>query len=387
MRVIPASAKRSNQKTLVCIFLRGGIDGLNTIVPAGDSNYYDHRPGLAIPENQLIEFDDNSFYGINPSFADIKEIYEDGKLAIFPAAHTDSISLSHFEGQNMLCTGLTKEMESGLLNRALASLNIPSSDKLPAVSLGHKTHELLGGDFIVTSFGNVDEFLRMSSRKGAMSLAKTYGKSDLAGSGTYPQMLSELGKETFKNINLVRDIFEDKNLVSKVNYGIDSADGQDQDFLRQLQTAAHLIRNSDIRAITIDYGDFDTHQNQASEMPGLLRTLSKGMLSFYKDLGKKMDDVTVLVMSEFGRTVVENGSNGTDHGRGTTWFAFGNKVQGGFYGDWPGLANNQLREERYLDYSIDCGNIISEALIKTMGVQEIGSIFDDFSYQEIGFIT
>lgn len=369
----------ANNKTLMCIFLRGGNDGLNTMVPYGDNFYYQNRPKLGIAESNVLKINNENVLGFNPNLTNLKTLFDQGRLAVFPAAHNNSLTFSHFDSQEIANSGITSKATTGWLNRALSTLTVPGSEKLSAVSLGFQTHELLIGDFLVTTFDNIDRF---SGEEGAFTktLQDLYNSS-IAENKFYSDALIKLGQSTFSNIGFVREI-ANKGTYSPAN----GAQYGNNEFSRQMMNAARLIKETDVRAMTLDIGGFDTHSSQAGQHTALMKTLDTGLFAFAQDLGNKLDDVVVLLMTEFGRTVAENGSNGTDHGRATAWFAMGG-VKGGLYGSWPGLAPNQLREERYLDHSIDIGNIILEAVSRQLGVTNTSAVLPAFNFQPIGYLS
>lgn len=377
---LAAHAMNSN-KTLLCVFLRGGNDGLNTIVPYGDSNYPILRPKLGFKENEVLKIEGNSLFGFNPNLTGLKQLFDAGRLAVFPAAHNDSLTFSHFESQQMVNSALTQEATNGWLSDAISTLNLDiTQERLPAISLGFETHELLFGNFSVTTIDSIDGFGRTDDP--LFDDLKSIYNSTAAETKFYGQKTIDLGKSTFTSVELVQ------NLAAQGPYKAENgAQYAGNEFSRQLMNAANFIKNTDVRAMTLDIGGFDTHVGQRPIHNRLMTALDTGLTAFATDLGSKLDDVIVLTLTEFGRTLEENGSNGTDHGRATVWFALGGGIKSGIYGDWPGLAPSQLREERYLQHSIDIKDIIGEILTKHSGVSNLNAVFPGLSFNDIGFIS
>lgn len=371
-----AQAATLSNKTLVTIFLRGGNDGLNTVVPYGDPYYYDLRPTIAIKEEDTIKLSDSNFFGLNPYLAELKDIYEAGDLAIFPASHNYSLGKSHFESQEAVCTGLTDKKSTGWMNRYLAT---QSTEALQAVSLSIELHELFWGPENVVTTEYLDSFREMVDSATLKDLQKIYALPLLERKKVLPT-LRNLGTQMFN------DLYQINSALLQPYSPANGASYQSNDFAKQMRDAAHLIKHTGVKTISLNYGHFDAHVNQQGLHANRFPVLAGGLRAFYDDLGEKMDDVLVLLVTEFGRTMKENGAAGTDHGRASSWFAMGGSVRGGIYGEWPGLATEQLRSGRDLDHSIDIGDIITESLVRHLGVQDPASIFPDHNYKEIGYI-
>lgn len=371
-----AQAATLSNKTLVTIFLRGANDGLNTVVPYGDPHYYDLRPTIAIKEEDTIKLSDSNFFGLNPYLAELKDIYEAGDLAIFPASHNYSLGKSHFESQEAVCTGLTDKKSTGWMNRYLAT---QSTEALQAVSLSIELHELFWGPENVVTTEYLDSFREMVDSATLKDLQKIYSLPLLERKKVLPT-LRNLGTQMFN------DLYQINSALLQPYSPENGASYQSNDFAKQMRDAAHLIKHTGVKTISLNYGHFDAHVNQQGLHANRFPVLAGGLRAFYDDLGEKMDDVLVLLVTEFGRTMKENGAAGTDHGRASSWFAMGGSVRGGIYGEWPGLATEQLRSGRDLDHSIDIGDIITESLVRHLGVQDPASIFPDHNYKEIGYI-
>jgi uncharacterized protein (DUF1501 family) len=358
--------------TLITIFLRGGNDGLNTLVPFTDSSYYSLRPTLSIKEKDLIKIPDSSLFGFNSALKGLSKIYQDGNLAIFPATYNLNLSFSHFESQDRLNYGLTENLTTGWLNRSLVKLNVSPSEKLTAISLRNNVHEQLRGEFNSLAFDSFDDIINNADFDYISKINNFYNDADL--SSGYLKDISKLGQNTFTSMAALKEIAIKPNNLAIY---------PDTYFSHKLETAARLIKYSKVKAITIDLDGFDTHAKQNIYHGILLKELGDALLALHTDL-KDSHNYSVLIMSEFGRTAAENGSDGTDHGMGNCWFAMGPKITGGIYGAWPGLETSQLRDERYLDYSIDAGNIIGELIQHNFKINP-ELIFNSFPYKKVGF--
>lgn len=192
------------------------------------------------------------------------------------------------------------------------------------------------------------------------------------------------GKETFEALKQLRDI------TSKPYVAENNAVYPRSKFAESLKQIAQLIKaNVGVEIAFAETGGWDTHNNQGGAQGQLARNLadfSQSLAALYADLGDRMADVTILTMSEFGRTVHQNGTNGTDHGHATCFFVLGGNVNGGkVYGDWPGLAPEQLNESRDLKVTTDFRNVFAEVAQKQMGVKDLPAVFPEFNTQPNNF--
>jgi uncharacterized protein (DUF1501 family) len=364
-----------SNKALICLFLRGGNDGLNTVVPTGDPAYYDLRPTLAVRENDVLDIG-HPILGFNRRLAGLKSVYDAGGLAVFPATWNQNLTRSHFKSQDMLNTGLVDDIESGWLNRSLLNATIPAADTLNAVSLTHSTHELFKGQYPVTTFNNISSLVRNLDFNHLDKLTQFYGASG-TNNHAYVSQIKALGLNTFKDVKILKDI--DQNLDLGANY-------PNTTIAKQLKTAAALIKSSSVKALALDRGGFDTHNNQRGGHDYNWQQLSEALAAFYEDIKGESKEINLLVMSEFGRTMKENASRGTDHGKGNCWFVLGNKVKGGVYGGWPGLKTEQLLDNRYLDYSVDIVDIVAE-LVEHHFALNPTQVFQNISSKKVGFVA
>jgi uncharacterized protein (DUF1501 family) len=365
------------KKILVAVFQRGAVDGLNVVVPFAERYYYSLRPTIAIPApragaESVIDLD--GFFGLHPALAPLKPIYDANKLAIVHAVGSPDPTRSHFDAQDYMESGTPgrKATTDGWLNRALP----PSADvrKSPvrAVSLGPSLSRTLRGHNEAVAINNLNEF-KVSDADGATTFESMYAS-------TLDKMLSGTGRETLDAVKLMQSI---QAQPYKPAGGAKYPGGRLGQSLMQI---ARLIKaDVGLEVAFTDVGGWDTHVNEVGQTPGggqlanLLGNFGQALATFYQDLGDRMEDVAVVTMSEFGRTARENGNRGTDHGHANVMFAFGGAIRGGkVYGEWPGLAPEQLYENRDLALTTDFRDVLGELVAKHLGNGQIAGVFPEY---------
>ncbi len=370
------------KKVLVTIFQRGAVDGLNMVVPYGDGEYYNLRRTIAIPApgkpNGAIDLD--GYFGLNPSMKPFEHLWKDKRLAIINAAGSPDNTRSHFDAQDYMESGTPgyKGTKDGWLNRVLQTTATKEASPFRAVSMTQSLPRSLYGRASSVAMTNLSDF---SIKAGLYT-------RDLKGGfeGLYQQnakdTLGETGKETFEAVNYLKQANPSQNKPENGAVYPPSALG------RSLMQIAQLIKAGvGLEVAFAESGGWDTHTNQsnaqnpsAGQLANLLRDLSSAIAAFATDLGKRMDDVVVITMSEFGRTARENGSRGTDHGHGNSMFVIGNTVKGAnVYGDFRGLKNDKLYEGRDLDVTTDFRDVFAEAAHKCMGAKDLAKVFPNYS--------
>jgi uncharacterized protein (DUF1501 family) len=345
------------------------------VVPYGDPNYLVHRPTIGLKDGELTQIG-HSMFAFNSLLAPLKRTYDAGQMAIFPATHNYSLNLSHFDAQEVLLSGVYKSQETGWLNRFL-ELNPADRNKFRAMTLGAKKHDLLLGKSFSLSTTNIENTIQGQDLTLLSLLSQSFGDSFVENK-YYSDMINKLGSDTIRTLQDLQKLKPLMPYKPAVTYGTSGLDNW-------FRNIAFMIKNTDTQLFATDLGGFDSHQNQKTLIVNPYKSMTSAISSFLLDLGDYTKDTVVLVMTEFGRTIKENGSAGTDHGRASCWMAFG-AVKGGIYGEWPGLAPNQLREGRYLNHSIDNGDIICEILKNHLGVQDPSQVVDNHNYRSIGFI-
>ncbi|MCH9698674.1 MAG: DUF1501 domain-containing protein [Gammaproteobacteria bacterium] len=389
-----STAQAATIPTLIVVFQRGGCDGLNTVVPFGDSDYYNLRPTIAIPEpgnGPLSAINLNGFFGLHPSLTALMPIYNAGQLAVFPAVQYPDASRSHFDGQQFIESGASQRDISGWLNRHLQIRGVNSN--LQAVSFGSELAQALRGSVPVQSFSSIDSFTLGLAEQDETALINTvmpvYGQSPTPATD-YRRLVHQYGNVLFNNLDTVANIdtssYQPENgaMYPGGSYG------------RSLRETAQLIKmNVGLELVTINIGGWDTHSNQGNGDPGArqsrrLREFADGLSALRQDLGTAgMDNVIILSMTEFGRTCKENGSRGTDHGHASSWFMFGPNVNGGIHGTWPGLTEADMVRGRYLQHSVNYRDIMGDIMVNHFGHSSasLGSLLPGHQYSSLGLIS
>lgn len=379
-------AKNKQQNTLVCIFLRGGADTLNFVVPYGDDDYYRLRPSIhiAAPKNNkresAVRLDD--FYAFHPKLSPLYPLFKEGKLGIVQAVGSDNTSGSHFEAQDQMEHGSSQQqlIGSGWLGRHLRLHNNEHKKAISAVAMGTTIPESLRGAPNI----NVIQSLRDlkihtasgNSQSARDAIAKMYGIQSSA--------LNQHGQDT---LGLLQKI---ENLQKSEYHPENNAHYPQNSFGRELREVARLIKGQlGLQVACIDLGGWDTHFFQGQEsglQAGNIDILAKGLAAFDADLHRYENSVTTIVMTEFGRRVYENSSMGTDHGRAFTFFALGEKINGGkVIGKWPGLKNTNDEEgPGGLNVQYDYRSLLSEILRDILNNKQLAQIFPGFTPQKIG---
>lgn len=365
------------KKVLVTIFQRGAVDGLNMVVPFGDDAYYDLRRSIAIqaPGKTDGAIDLDSYFGLHPAMASLAPIWRSKQLAVIHSAGSPDNTRSHFDAQDYMESGTpgVKSTRDGWLNRTLQKTAGKADSPFRAVAMTQQLPRSLYGKAPSIAMTNLSDF----TIKAGLYTADLKGGFE----GVYQQhvkdTLSETGRETFEAVNYLKK-------ANPAQYKPENGAVYPQSQLgRSLMQIAQLIKAGvGLEVAFAEAGGWDTHVNQGGargQLANLLRDLSNSIAAFSTDLGKRMDDVVLLTMSEFGRTARENGSRGTDHGHGNAMLVLGNSVKGGkVYGDWKGLKNDQLNEGRDLAVTTDFRDVFAEVASKHLGLQDTGSLFPGY---------
>jgi uncharacterized protein (DUF1501 family) len=375
--VFAADGEPQRKKILVAIFQRGAVDGLNVVVPFGESRYYELRPSIAIPKpdstsNSAVDLD--GFFGLHPSLAPLKPMFDARQLAIVDAVGSPDPTRSHFDAQDYMESGTPgfKATSDGWMNRALPKIAGPASP-VRAVSLGANLPRTLRGRNDALAVNNLNDF-QVRDPKGAVTFESLYANSR-------DPLLHATGKETFNAVKIMQSI--QKQSYTPAN----QAKYPNGRFGQSLQQIARLIKaDVGLEVAFADIGGWDTHVNEVGAQPALgqlannLSDFGQSLAAFHQDLGDRMEDVVVVTMSEFGRTARENGNRGTDHGHANVMFVIGGAVQGGkVYGDWPGLGEEQLYEGRDLALTTDFRDVLGELVSKHLGNSNLKAVFPGYS--------
>jgi uncharacterized protein (DUF1501 family) len=380
-RALAQTGSATRRKTLIAIFQRGAVDGLNVVVPYGEHSYYDLRPNIAIPKpnggaDAAINLD--GFFGLHPSLQSFKPLWDSKRLAIVHASGSPDNTRSHFDAQNYmeLATPGIKSTKDGWLNRYLQSKADPQKSLFRAVSLTQNMPLAMQGKAPTVAFSNLADF---NIRAGQSSTAVQGGFEAMYDDKFVKDALHGTGTETFEAINYLKQ-------VNPAQYKAENgANYPRTPFGNSLLQIAQLIKAG--VGLEVAFAEttglgWDTHANegnQQGQLSNLLRQFSQAIAALYTDLGPRMDDVVILTMSEFGRTVKENGTRGTDHGHANAMFIVGNSVRGGkVYADWPGLNSDQLYEGRDVAVTTDFRNVFGEIAQKHLGATDLKAVFPGY---------
>lgn len=371
-RTALAAQGQSKNKTMIVIFQRGAVDGLNTVVPFGEDAYYRARPALAIgrpkANDEQTAIDLDGFFGLNPAMKAFKPLYDNKQLAIVHAAGSPESTRSHFDAQDYMETGTpgNKSTDDGWLNRYLQVAG-KSTVPLRAIAMGNKQPRTLAGTSPSLTLSSLGGFDVRGGNQVNSSFEAMYGDSNDA-------VLQPAGSEAFEAMRLIKKIrAAGYNPANNATY----PNGQFSNSLKQI---AQLIKaNVGLEIAFADIGGWDTHTAEKQRLNALFREFAGSLAAFSQDLGDRMQDIVIVTMSEFGRTVQENGNLGTDHGHATCMFVLGGAVKGGkVYGKWPGLAREQLFEGRDLALTTDFRTVCSEVMTKHLGAKDLTRIFPGF---------
>ncbi|HEY1773916.1 MAG TPA: DUF1501 domain-containing protein [Gammaproteobacteria bacterium] len=365
----------TSDRRLVVVFLRGAVDGLNVVVPWGDGRYYEARPTIAIPkpgqDGGALDLD--GYFGLHPSLAPMLPLWQAKTLAFIHASGSPDPNRSHFDAQDFMETGTpgVRTTPDGWMNRLLATLPGAHSPT-EALSLGATVPRILSGPNAVSNLPLGRDAGRpeaMDRPKVADAFAALYQSDDALaknfqeGQAARSRLMDDLSKDIADSYN-----------------GAPSVDGFTDDSSR----LAKLMRNdSGIRLGFLAVGGWDTHVGEGSGKGQLARhldSLGTGLAALQQDLGPVYSDTAVLVMSEFGRTFRENGNGGTDHGHGNVMWLMGGGIKGGkVYGKWPGLADEQLYQQRDLAVTTDFRQVIGAVITQHLRLPAatLGTVFPE----------
>jgi uncharacterized protein (DUF1501 family) len=357
------------RKTLVAVFQRGAVDGLNVVVPYGDEAYYAARRSIAIArpkqENGALELD--GFFGAHPSLAALMPYFADRSLAFVHAVGSPDSTRSHFDAQDFMECGTPgiKSTQDGFLSRAVIARKDASSTSLRAVAFSPNLPRILSGSADAVAMTDVARF---GVRGGAAdSFEAMYGG------------------EAFEAVKLLRATSPEK--LQPAN----GAQYPRTPLGNSLQQIAQLIKAGvGLEIAFADVGGWDTHAAQGGaqgQLANNLRQFAEGIAAFAKDLGSRMSDVILVTMSEFGRTVRENGNRGTDHGHATVMLALGGGIKGGkVHGKWPGLGMPALHEGRDLAVTTDFRDVFGELLTEHLGVPSLKTVFPRYEGKSLSLL-
>ncbi|WP_414564868.1 MULTISPECIES: DUF1501 domain-containing protein [unclassified Anabaena] len=364
--VARSATNNSNPQRLIVIFLRGGVDGLNVVVPYSETAYYQARPKIAIPKpgknHGVLNLDGR--FGLHPALAPLMPLWQQNNLAFIHACGSPDPTRSHFEAQHYMEVGIpgNQRIDDGWMNRLLGVMSNKSSP-LQAISIGGTKPRILSGQMPVSNIPSGDhahQKLPIDYTHVGKAFDQLYsGNDDLS--------------QTYRHGRMARQVI--MNGLDAETEMANNGAPLPNNFIGDGQRLANLmVQDPRIELGFMALGGWDTHVNQGNGQGNLARNLGrlgKGLAALTKSLGSVYQNTVIVVMSEFGRTVGENNTGGTDHGHGNVMWVLGGKVGGGkVYGEWPGLATDQLYQKRDLAISTDFRDVMSIILAKHLSLND-----------------
>lgn len=382
-----ASAQSGSNNLLVIIQLNGGNDGLNTVVPYSNGLYYDARPSLNVPQKGVLPL--NNDLGLHPKLANLKKLYDGGKVAIINGVGYLNSSRSHFRGTDIWMSANPDKIErTGWIGRFLdESIARFHNVKTPAANIGGVLPlTLRSTKVVVPSIVNLQSFQLQTDPKYAQDRANrlqlfTQLNSQPFDAGAYLALIAQTGLGAHQSAEELQQAV--KKYKSTVQYPTDP-------FSQGLKLIAQIIAAGvGTQIMHVAIGGFDTHANQSIERPvshqTLLERVDAGMNALYQDLTQMgiANDVLIMTFSEFGRRVRENGSQGTDHGTAAPLFALGNRVKGGLFGQYPSLS--QLDNNGDLIHTVDFRSVYATVLEDWLKADSKSILRGNF--ENLGFVA
>ncbi|WP_310481900.1 DUF1501 domain-containing protein [Chamaesiphon sp. VAR_48_metabat_403] len=377
------AAVNPNPQRLIVVFLRGAIDGLNVVIPYREPTYYTDRPKIAIPQpgqpNGALDLDGK--FGLHPALSPLLPLWQQKSLAFVHACGSQNETRSHFDAQDYLESGTPgiKSTRDGWMNRLLGII----SDKNPiqAVSVGATTPRILLGKRAVANLAsgrNAGNRQQIDKPQVASAFDRLYGNNDAIG-------------RTYREGRLARtELLKDLEAEMKMaNNGATLPNG----FPGDAQRLARLMAlDPRIQMSFLAVGGWDTHINQGASQGQLARNLEqlgKGLIALQTGLGAAYQNTTIVVMSEFGRTIKENGNGGTDHGHGNVMWLLGGGIRGGtVYGKWVGLEPAQRDRGRDLAVTTDFRDVLGTVLTRRLAIDasKLQQVFPGYQSQMMDLI-
>ena len=367
---------------LVVLQLSGGNDALNTVIPYGDPLYFDNRPNVQIPEDQVLPI--NDYLGFHPTMGPIKQLYDEGKVAIIQGIGYPNPSRSHFRSMDIWHTCEPDKVgDEGWLGRALRDIDPGKENVLTGVNFGRGLPRALVAPGVpVASVGNLETYGVLTGIEAEDQRAKalqTFSNvySPMLGKGPVLDYFAQTGLDALKGADILSTA--PAKYVSSVEYGSDDV----AQYMRNIVQTHLADFGTRVFYTTAPYNSFDTHAGELANHTRLWTETSKAIGAFYDDLKEHnaTENVLLLVFTEFGRRVHDNGS-GTDHGAGGHAFVIGDPVKGGLYGEYPSLKQEDLVEGD-LCFNNDFRGLYSTLLEKWLHLDAkpiVGGAFEQFDF-------
>jgi uncharacterized protein (DUF1501 family) len=371
-----------NRPVLVVVQLSGGNDALNTVVPYGDSAYFDNRPGVGISESDVLPID--GYLGFHPALMPIKELYDDQNVAIVQGIGYPNPNRSHFRSMDIWHTCEPDKIGTeGWLGRTIRELDPHTENVLTGVNFGRGLPRALSAANVsVASVGNLESYGLLSGiagedqRQEALEVFSNI-YSPAIGRSLLEEYISQTGTDVLKGADTLRTALDVYS--SDVEY----ADNSVAQYMKNIAQVHLAGLGTRVFYTSTPYNSFDTHAGQETAHTRLLHEVSSAVYDFYRDLNAHdaSAEVLVLLFSEFGRRVRDNGT-GTDHGSGGIAFIIGDAVNGGLYGEYPSLQPNDLLQGD-LQYNNDFRGTYASLLDQWMGLESkpiVGGHFEQFDF-------
>ncbi|MGF1482848.1 MAG: DUF1501 domain-containing protein [Opitutales bacterium] len=388
-------------KTLVIVFLRGGTDGLNLVVPFNDPDYYNLRHSIAIAEPGKSQgaIDLDGFFGLHPRAQALAPLLKSGEATALHAVGYAHNTRSHFEEQDTWETGIIGNTVSsdGWLNRHL--LTSTGRGPIRALSIGDNLPRILHGKAEAIAVKGLTDLAIPQTKKGIRPDALRAALEDAYCTHEPSERRNRIDAETLLAQTAGATLDGMKHLQSVANQKYTPAAEYPNDpFGRGLQNVARMIKGDiGLEVVELTLGGWDTHNDQGGvdgSFGNNCQTLAEGLAAFHKDLGSRMNDVLVLTLSDFGRTAAENGTGGTDHGWGNCMFAIGGNIpkvraqqSSPVLTQWPGLAKEQLNQGRDLLHTTDFRDVIGEVIQEHLGNPNLKTVLPDHAFKPVGLIA
>ena len=388
-------AKVTRGKTLVVIFLRGGMDGLNFLVPYGDPGYADLRKRIGIKppggENGALDID--GFFGLHPKAAALLPFFKAGTARGLHAVGYAHNTRSHFEEQDVWETGVIGNTvnSDGWLNRHL--LTSTGVGPIRAVCIGDNLPRILRGKAPAFALEGIADLSFPSSNGSddasiSAALEHAYCVEPRQEMDAAQNLLAETARTTLDGMRQIQQATAGEYRPGS-EYPASTIG-------RRLSEAARLIKsNLGVEVVEIDYGGWDTHQNQGGvdgQFGNLVEGLSEAVAAFVKDMGDGMNDTLLLTISDFGRTAAENGTSGTDHGWANCMLALGGNLggektkSGPILTQWPGLTREQLHQGRDLLHTTDFRDVLGEVVASHLGNSRLKTVLPGHVFKPVGLV-
>ena len=376
-------ATEQRERVIVVLSLSGGNDGLNTLIPYSDANYYDYRPTLGIAEDQVLRINDE--VGFHPSMVEMKQIYDEGHMAVIQGVGYPKPNRSHFRSMDIWHTcEPDKIVDEGWLGQTIRELDPNAENVLSGVNFGRGLpRAMVASGVPVSSVGDLSTYglltgIEQDQRIQALEVfSRMYAPA--IGAGPVTDYIWETGRAALKGAAILKVAPE--MYSSTVEYG-NNAIANGMKSIAQVHLAD---LGSRILYTTSPYNVFDTHANEAAMHSRLLGEVSGAVADFNDDLREhgRGEEVILLVFSEFGRRARDNGG-GTDHGTGSVCFVIGDQVKGGLYGEYPSLEDGDLEDGGDLLHNVDFRSVYATMLEKWIGLESRPIVRGNF--EQLGFL-